>query len=302
LEDDFMLFSDYLLAADNNYFLYRDFQSRNIMLKDGKVYFIDYQGGRKGALQYDLASLLYDAKANIPEEERAELLEFYLQELAKYKTVDREKFISLFDGYVLIRIMQAMGAYGFRGFFEKKKHFLKSIPFALKNLQILLKKSTIEVKLPELMKVLREVSQSEYLKSLGESKKSRLTVTIKSFSYKKGIPVDTSGNGGGFVFDCRAVHNPGRYAEYKQSTGKDKDVIQFLEEKSAMAEFMNPVISLVSQSVEVYMERGFTSLSVSFGCTGGQHRSVYAAEKLAQYLTNKYPVTVVLQHIEQENK
>lgn len=302
LEDDFMQFSDYLLAADNNYFLYRDFQSRNIMLKDGKVYFIDYQGGRKGALQYDLASLLYDAKANIPEEERAELLEFYLQELSKYKPVDREKFISLFDGYVLIRIMQAMGAYGFRGFFEKKKHFLKSIPFALKNLQILLQKSTIEVKLPELMKVLQEVSQSEYLKSLGESKKSKLTVTIKSFSYKKGIPVDTSGNGGGFVFDCRAVHNPGRYAEYKQSTGKDKDVIQFLEEKSEMAKFMAPVMSLVSQSVEVYMERGFTSLSVSFGCTGGQHRSVYAAEKLAQYLTNKYPVTVVLQHIEQENK
>jgi aminoglycoside/choline kinase family phosphotransferase len=302
LEDDFMLFSDYLLAADNSYFLYRDFQSRNIMLKDGKVYFIDYQGGRKGALQYDLASLLYDAKANIPEEERAELLEFYLQELSKYKPVDRDKFISLFDGYVLIRIMQAMGAYGFRGFFEKKKHFLKSIPYALKNLQILLKKSTIEVQLPELMKVLQEVCQSEYLKSLGESKKSKLTVTIRSFSYKKGIPVDTSGNGGGFVFDCRAVHNPGRYAEYKQLTGKDKEVIQFLEEKSAIAEFMAPVISLVSQSVEVYTERGFTSLSVSFGCTGGQHRSVYAAEKLAQYLTNKYPVTVVLQHIEQENK
>ncbi|MBC8003969.1 MAG: phosphotransferase [Verrucomicrobia bacterium] len=302
LEDDFEVFSDYLLAADNNYFLYRDFQSRNIMLKDNKVFFIDYQGGRKGALQYDLASLLYDAKADIPNQEREELLDFYLEELSKYKEVDRDKFTSLFDGYVLIRIMQAMGAYGFRGFFEKKKHFLKSIPYALKNLETLLAKSTIEVKLPELMKVLKEVCQSSFLKSLGKEKKSKLTVTIRSFSYKKGIPVDTSGNGGGFVFDCRAIHNPGRYTEYKQSTGKDTEVIQFLEEKSAMAEFLTPIITLISQSVEVYLKRGFTSLSVGFGCTGGQHRSVYAAEKMAEYLRNKYPVTVVLQHIEQDNK
>ena len=302
LEDDFEVFSDYLLGADNNYFLYRDFQSRNIMLKDDKVYFIDYQGGRKGALQYDLASLLYDAKADIPNDEREELLDFYLDELSKYKEVDREKFISLFDGYVLIRIMQAMGAYGFRGFFEKKKHFLKSIPYALKNLETLLANSTIEVKLPELMKVLKEVCHSAFLKSLGEEKKNKLTVTIRSFSYKKGIPVDTSGNGGGFIFDCRAIHNPGRYLEYKQLTGKDRQVIEFLEEKSAMADFLTPVIHLISHSVEVYLERGFTSLSVGFGCTGGQHRSVYAAEKLAEYLRNKYPVTVVLQHIEQDNK
>jgi len=302
LEDDFMLFCDYLMGADNNYFLYRDFQSRNIMLKDGKVYFIDYQGGRKGALQYDLASLLYDAKANIPDNERAELLDFYLDELSKYQQVDKEKFIALFDGYVLIRIMQAMGAYGFRGFYEKKEHFLKSIPYALKNMETLLAKSTIEVKLPELFKVLKAVCQSSALKSLGEEQQNKLTVTISSFSYKKGIPIDLTGNGGGFVFDCRAIHNPGRYTEYKQLTGKDKDVMQFLEEKSAMAEFMAPVINLVSQSVEVYLERGFTSLSVNFGCTGGQHRSVYAAEKLAAYLTNKYPITLVLQHIEQDNK
>jgi aminoglycoside/choline kinase family phosphotransferase len=299
LEDDFQAFSDYLLAVDNNAFLYRDFQSRNVMLKDEKVYFIDYQGGRKGALQYDLASLLYDAKANIPEAEREELLEFYLDELNQYKQVDREKFKSLFGGYVLIRIMQAMGAYGFRGFYEKKEHFLKSIPFALKNLETLLAKNTIQVRLPELFKVLKAVTESVFLKTISPSN-DRLTVRVSSFSYKKGIPYDPSGNGGGFVFDCRAIHNPGRYLEFKHLTGKDPQVQEFLEEKSTIASFMASVISLVSQSVEVYSSRGFSHLCVSFGCTGGQHRSVYAAEKLAEYLRNNYPVTVVLQHVEQD--
>jgi len=299
LEDDFQTFSDYLLAVDNNAFLYRDFQSRNVMLKDGKVYFIDYQGGRKGALQYDLASLLYDAKANIPEAEREELLEFYLDELSQYKQVNRDKFKALFGGYVLIRIMQAMGAYGFRGFYEKKEHFLKSIPFALKNLETLLARNTIQVKLPELFKVLKAVTESVFLKTISPSN-DRLTVRVSSFSYKKGIPHDPSGNGGGFVFDCRAIHNPGRYLEYKHLTGKDQQVQEFLEEKSTIASFMESVISLVSQSVEVYSSRGFSHLCVSFGCTGGQHRSVYAAEKLAEYLRNNYPVTVVLQHVEQD--
>lgn len=301
LEDDFQNFSDYLLAVDNNAFLYRDFQSRNIMLKDGKVYFIDYQGGRKGALQYDLASLLYDAKANIPEAEREELLEFYLDELSQYKHIDRSKFKSLYDGYVLIRIMQAMGAYGFRGFYEKKEHFLKSIPFALKNLETLLAKNTIQVELPELFKVLKAVTESTFLKTISPVN-DRLTVRISSFSYKKGIPADPSGNGGGFVFDCRAIHNPGKYLEFKHLTGKDPQVQQFLEEKSQMPEFLTLVFGLVKQSVEVYMSRGFSHLAVSFGCTGGQHRSVYAAEKLAGYLKNNFPVTVVLQHIEQESK
>ena len=299
LEDDFQTFSDYLLAVDNHAFLYRDFQSRNIMLKDGKVYFIDYQGGRKGALQYDLASLLYDAKANIPEAEREELLEFYLDELSLYKHTDHAKFKSLFGGYVLIRIMQAMGAYGFRGFYEKKEHFLKSIPFALKNLETLLEKNTIQAKLPELFKVLKAVTESEFLKSISPQN-DRLTVRISSFSYKRGIPKDPSGNGGGFVFDCRAIHNPGRYLEFKHLTGKDIQVQEFLEKKSTMADFLSAVFKLVSHSVEVYSSRGFSHLCVNFGCTGGQHRSVYAAEKLAEYLKNNYPVMVVLQHIEQD--
>jgi len=299
LEDDFDVFTDYLLKTDCNYFLYRDFQSRNIMIHEEKLFFIDYQGGRKGALQYDVASLLYDAKANIPEAEREELLEFYLDELNQYKHTDRDKFKSLFCGYVLIRIMQAMGAYGFRGFYEKKKHFLKSIPFALKNLETLLLNNTIQVKLPELFRVLKAVTESEFLKSISPNN-DKLTVRVSSFSYKRGIPADPSGNGGGFVFDCRAIHNPGKYEEYKHLTGKDPQVQKFLEEKSTIAGFLAPVFSLVSNSVEVYTLRGFSHLCVSFGCTGGQHRSVYAAEKMAEYLKNNYPVTVVLQHIEQD--
>jgi aminoglycoside/choline kinase family phosphotransferase len=299
LEDDFQGFCNYLLAAQNDFFMYRDFQSRNIMLRDGKVAFIDYQGGRKGALQYDLASLLYDAKADIPQDIRNQLLEFYLDELEKYLPIDRDEFKAYFTGYVLIRIMQAMGAYGFRGFYEKKEHFLKSIPFALENLKYLLQYNNIPVPLPELFKVLEAVSQSSKLKKIA-TPKAQLTVRITSFSYKKGLPIDPSGNGGGFIFDCRAIHNPGRYEEYKQLTGKDQQVVDFLESTSEMADFLMPVFTLVGQSVKTYLERGFSHLSVSFGCTGGQHRSVYAAEKLAKHLKEKFPVNVALSHREQD--
>jgi len=300
LEDDFQQFSNYLLSANSGFFLYRDFQSRNVMLKNDEVYFIDYQGGRQGALQYDLASLLYDGKADIPESVRAELFEFYLKELKKYLTVDEEQFTAFFKGFVLIRIMQAMGAYGFRGFYEKKEHFLKSIPYALKNLEYLLKDLKLPVKVPELFHVLDELTHSEVLKKIGK-KESDLTVRITSFSYKKGIPEDPSGNGGGHVFDCRAINNPGKYEEYKKLSGKDVAVQDFLEQKSEMGMFLESVKKLVEQSVKVYLERGFTHLSVSLGCTGGQHRSVYSAEKISEFLQNNYPVNVVLTHREQDN-
>ena len=299
LEDDFQLFSNYLLSASSNYFLYRDFQSRNVMLKNDDVYFIDYQGGRRGALQYDLASLLYDGKADIPESVRQQLFDFYISELKKYMKVDEERFTAYFKGFVLIRIMQAMGAYGFRGFYEKKEHFLKSIPFALKNLEFLLKDLRLPVDLPELVSVMKQLIKSEVLKEIGKTQ-SELTVRITSFSYKKGIPEDPSGNGGGFVFDCRAIHNPGRYDEYKKLSGKDLAVQQFLERKSEMGLFLESAKRLVEQSVKVYLERGFTHLCVSFGCTGGQHRSVYSAEKLGEFLQNNYPVNVVVIHREQD--
>ena len=299
LEDDFQLFSNYLLSASSGFFMYRDFQSRNVMLKEDEVYFIDYQGGRQGALQYDLASLLYDGKADIPESVRSQLFQFYVNELKKYMTVDEEKFTAYFKGFVLIRIMQAMGAYGFRGFYEKKEHFLKSIPYALKNLELLLEGVNLPVELPELFNVLEQLIHSEVLKEIGQVK-TNLTVRVTSFSYKKGIPADPSGNGGGHVFDCRAINNPGRYVEYKKLTGKDLAVQEFLEQKSEIGIFLNSVKVLVNQSVKNYLEREFTHLSVSFGCTGGQHRSVYSAEKIAEHLKNNFPVNVVLVHREQE--
>jgi aminoglycoside/choline kinase family phosphotransferase len=298
LEDDFQSFANYLLETECDYFMYRDFQSRNIMLYKDEPWFIDYQGGRKGALQYDLASLLYDSKADIPQSVREELIDAYLNELGKLHPVDKDKFIQYFYGYVLIRMMQAMGAYGFRGFYEKKEHFLKSIPYALANLKIVLDKFSFPVELPELEKVLRSLPDSAVLKKIA-AKKSELTVRICSFSYKKGIPEDPSGNGGGYVFDCRAVHNPGRYEEYKEITGKDESVIKFFEEKSDMEEFLNPVFKLIDQSVETYMERKFNHLSVNFGCTGGQHRSVYATERLSEHLSTKYDVNIIKIHREQ---
>ncbi len=299
LEDDFQAFSDYLLSAPSDFFLYRDFQSRNVMLKDGEVFFIDYQGGRRGALQYDLASLLYDGKADIPQAIRNELFHFYLAELEDYMDVDEKQFTSFFYGFVLIRIMQAMGAYGFRGFYEKKEHFLKSIPYAIKNLEGLLPELKLPVELPHLTHVLALLTQSEKLKEIGQSPRN-LTIRITSFSYKKGIPADPSGNGGGFVFDCRALNNPGRHPEFKNLTGRDLAVQEFLEQKSEMEWFLQPVKALVDQSVKNYLDRGFSHLAVNFGCTGGQHRSVYAAEKLAAHLRNNFQVNVVLIHREQQ--
>ena len=299
LEDDFTSFTDYLLKAESTFFMFRDFQSRNIMLRDNEPWFIDYQGGRQGALQYDLASLLYDSKADIPELVREMLIDEYLDELQLIHPVDRKEFRQYFYGYVLIRMMQAMGAYGFRGFYEKKEHFLKSIPFALVNLEIVLRKIDLPVHLHELIRVMKSLPSAEILKNIAP-RQEVLTVDITSFSFKKGYPADHSGNGGGFVFDCRSVSNPGRYDQYKSLTGKDAAVIKFFEEDSDMEEFLMPIFSVVERTVEKYSERKFTHLSVSFGCTGGQHRSVYSAERMAAYLRNKFPVRVVIHHREKD--
>src|SRR5690606_37774905 len=221
LERDFKRFTSFLLKADRNHFLYRDFQSRNIMLREGEPWFIDYQGGRKGALQYDIASLLYDAKAALPKEVRQQLLEHYLQALGSFLPVDRERFLEFFRGYVLVRIMQAMGAYGYRGFFERKIRFLQSVPPAIDNLESILAGEWLPIEVPELRAVLERICEAGSLRERPARQKPGLTVHIGSFAFKHGYPQDVGGHGGGFVFDLRALHNPGRYAEYTELSGLD---------------------------------------------------------------------------------
>ena len=299
LEDDFNKLMEYLLTAESEFFLYRDFQSRNIMVKDDEVYFIDYQGGRRGALQYDVASLLYDAKADLTPELRERLLNIYLDTLAEYMPVDRKEFISYFQGFVLIRIMQAMGAYGYRGYFERKSHFLLSVPYAVRNLKSILDSWSLPIQLPELTKALHFIINSDFVKPYQPGE--RLTVLVQSFSFKKSIPQDPSPNGGGFVFDCRALPNPGREKRFAHNTGQDACIVEYLEQYSVVEEFKKHVFAIVDQAVDNYLERRFDHLMVSFGCTGGQHRSVYFAEQTAKHIREKYPaVNVVLRHTEQE--
>lgn len=297
LENDFDRLILYLLKAGSSFFMYRDFQARNILVHEGKPWFIDYQGGRRGPLQYDLASLLFQVKADLPFDFREEMLHWYLDCLAKHLKVDRESFISYYYGFVLIRLLQVMGAYGFRGYFERRAHFLQSIPYAIENIKWWLENVQIEPQLPELMKALRTIAVTD-VKTPFAKVQEGLTVSVNSFSYKSGVPIDYSGNGGGFVFDCRALPNPGRYEHFKSFTGRDVSVIQFFEREPLVDKFLANVYKLVDQSVLEYQKRGFSSLQVNFGCTGGQHRSVFCAESLSRYLEEKYSMQVTLYHSE----
>ena len=362
MENDFENFAGVLLQEQADTFLYRDFQSRNVMIHNGKPYFIDFQGGRKGPVYYDVASFLWQAKANFPDELRNELLDVYLKALSKYQPhINQLNFKKRLRYFVLFRILQVLGAYGFRGYIEKKPHFIESIPFALNNLKELLQNDFPEIPyLKELLPLnplkgtwseqkpkssgvsarrslrLRRVknkallckyasqrlafsndvvgdyaerlvvkdyaecqAQSNYGLSRSKSPLGDLGVTIYSFSYKKGIPEDASGNGGGYVFDCRAIHNPGKQEEFKQLTGLDQPVIDFLEKDGEILTFMEEIYKLADKHIERYIERGFTNLMFSFGCTGGQHRSVYAAQRLYEHIMENYNVKVKIIHREQ---
>ena len=295
LEDDFHQMCHVLLQDTSSTFLYRDFQSRNVMVKDGEPYFIDFQGGFQGPVQYDVASFLWQAKAKYPKELREELLSEYIKALRKYTTVDETDFRHQLRHFVLFRTLQVLGAYGFRGYFEKKPHFIQSVPFAIDNLRELLREDYPEY--PYLCELLRKLTE---LKQFSDEREKRiLEVKVMSFAYKKGIPNDPSGNGGGFVFDCRAINNPGKYERYTPFTGLDDSVIRFLEEDGEITDFLNHVYSLVDPSVKRYMDRGFTNLMVCFGCTGGRHRSVYSAQHMAEHLHKKFGVKVHLIHREQ---
>ncbi len=300
LELDFGRLTKFLLSADRNYFLYRDFQSRNVMLLAGNPFFVDYQGGRRGALQYDIASLLYDAKADLPSELRQQLLDHYLDKLASYIKLDREAFMQHYYAYVYVRIMQALGAYGFRGFYERKPHFLQSVPYALKNVRWLLHNVKLPIALPTLMDAFQSILGSDKLQGLA-SGTGNITVQIHSFSFHRGPVKDETGHGGGFVFDARSLPNPGREERFRTLTGQDQPVADYLNQEESVHQFLSNAMALVDASVSDYQRRGFKSLVVSFGCTGGQHRSVYLAEQLAGHLRGRSGVEVMVQHRELEN-
>jgi aminoglycoside/choline kinase family phosphotransferase len=296
LETDFARLTKFLLSARHDYFLYRDFQSRNVMLRDGEPFFVDYQGGRKGALQYDIASLLYDAKADLPPELRTQLLDHYLAELGRLLDLRRDEFMQHYYAYVYVRIMQAMGAYGFRGFYERKPHFLQSVPYAVQNIRWLLHNVELPIALPALMDAFRAMLSSEKLQHAAAGP-THLVVRVCSFSFHRGLPKDESGHGGGFVFDCRALPNPGREERFQELTGRDPSVSEYLDGHESVRDFWTSARSLVDASVDGYQRRGFTSLMVSFGCTGGRHRSVFFAERLAKHLRDRTGVEVVLRHL-----
>lgn len=293
LEADFETIKQAAASADCQFFMFRDFQSRNIMLKNGEPYYIDFQGGKRGPLMYDVASVLYQAKAKFSEKLRNELFDSYIAALQTLIPADRELLFRQFKLFALIRTLQVLGAYGFRGYYEKKKHFIESIPAAVKNLKDLLALKFIN--LPYIEAIASKIDIAEPVPDNYDG----LTVTVYSFSYKKGIPADSE-NGGGFVFDCRGQHNPGRYDEYKSLTGRDQPVIDFLKANSTIDDFLAKAIGIVEPSIETYQRRGFKNLMVSFGCTGGQHRSVYCAQNFAEQIGRKFDVRVKLIHRELE--
>ena len=301
LGKDFEAFADFVSQTPCDFFMYRDFQSRNIMVKDNELYFIDFQGGRKGPLNYDVVSLLYQVKAQIPQAVREELIQYYKEELKQFVNPEEVKFDTYQPYFVYLRLLQVLGAYGFRGLIQKKSHFIESIPYALKEIQALAQTQPLN-DYPELQHIIEQFNKIEQrYQTIIQPPTGKLTVTVNSFSFRKGYPNDLSGNGGGFVFDCRALPNPGREPEFKTKTGRDWEVIDYLMAKPPVHVFLDHVKSIVSQSVENYKERHFSNLMVSFGCTGGQHRSVFFAQTIYEWLKKTYPdIHLKLNHIERK--
>ena len=295
LDGDFNLFSRYLGQVPGKFFMYRDFQSRNVMVVDEQLYFIDFQGGRQGPLQYDLGSLLFQARAEIPENIRKQILNYYLTQLDQYNLVNCSNFTDYYYDFVLVRILQTLGAYGFRGLIQQKPHFIKSIPLALKNLNEVLARTVIPLKCKYLYKLLVHLTESE--QNCQQSPEQKLKLTVYSFAYPSGIPGDKQGHGGGFVFDCRCLDNPGKIEKYANLTGKSKSVQEYLQSRPEVIRWLNSVFDIVDQAVNTYQQRSFNSLTVCFGCTGGRHRSVFCAEKLKQHLMDKFDINLELIHL-----
>ena len=299
LEEAFNAFVNYLVSIPHKYFMYRDFQSRNIMIHNNKTFFIDYQGGRLGPVQYDLASLLYDSKANLSLEEKNILFNYYYEKFSQVEKVEKKKFEDYFYAIALIRILQAFGAYGYRGIYEQKSLFLKSIPYAIKNLKSLLSIGRFNFGATYLFEILHSlINNKNWQKyAIFDDEPEKLTVTISSFSYKTKLPFDNSGNGGGFVLDCRSLPNPGRIDQYKDLTGEDVEVINFFKTKPEVNKYLQNVFALLEFSINNYLKRDFKHLSVFFGCTGGQHRSVYCANRTAEHLKEIFGNKIIIKKI-----
>lgn len=296
LQDEFEKFALMLTEEPSDTFMHRDFNARNVIIRDSQPYFIDFQGGRKGPIYYDVASFVYHARAGYPAALQARMLECYLAGLQKYMEVDRGSFIEKLKWFRLFRMLQILGAYGFRGLVEQKADFVVTIPPALEVLKGLA--GDICGEFPYMAELIEKLAALPRFAKRNED--GALEVTVTSFSYRRGVPCDPSGNGGGYVFDCRALNNPGRYPQYKSDTGRDESVIKFLEDDGGVFGFMAHVYGVLDPHVETFLARGFTSLMLSFGCTGGQHRSVYCAEQAARHIAAKYPqVRVRLIHREQ---
>lgn len=298
LETDFDNLCRFVEQTPSTFFMYRDFQARNILLVDGEPWFIDFQGGMQGPLQYDVASLLFQARAGLSVEMRNKLLQYYVEQLKTYNADAAKEFMKTFDTFVFIRILQTLGAYGLRGLIEKKAHFISSILPALSNAQELLRTLQSQIALPEIERCITASLESTIIKKMTEEKKMK--VSVNSFSFKRGVPTDHTGNGGGFVFDCRALPNPGKLDIYKPLTGKDQPVIDYLNAEPDVHEFIADAIKMVEKSVTRYQQRGFSNLMVNFGCTGGRHRSVFCAEAIAKHLIANFDVQIELHHLEQE--
>ncbi len=324
LQEDFGQLSNDIDALSNTgkSLILRDFQARNIMIKQSfgnrseiennkdpyKLYFIDYQGCRIGPPEYDVASFLWQASAHYPQILREKLIEDYIEARTALLPTSKDEIRNRLNLMVLFRTMQVLGAYGFRGLIQKKEYFVRSIPPAIDNLKEILAAGAAdnyhylkEILYGVIKSNATPMSSKPTAAAIPNTSRGELTVTVYSFSYKKGIPKDESGNGGGYVFDCRSTHNPGRYEQYKKMTGLDQPVIKFLEDDGEITKFLDHVYALIEHHTERYISRGFTNLMVSFGCTGGQHRSVYSAQHLAEHLHARFPhIRIHLIHREQD--
>jgi aminoglycoside/choline kinase family phosphotransferase len=295
LEQDFTGISRQLASVDNKYFMYRDFQSRNILKHKNDLYFVDYQGGRRGPLFYDLASLLFEARVRLLPDFREELTDFYMDELSGRIKINRQEFLGHYYLFVFLRILQVLAAYGLRGYAQNKSIFLRSYPFAVNNMEWLLDKGLVKLNAPELLKAVEKVLKVDEIRESYVEPES-LNIYVHSFSFKSGIPRDFSGHGGGFVFDCRVLPNPGRYDEFREMTGTDEPVKNFLEKHKEVSDFLANIRNIMDIAIKDYLNRGMNQLMVSFGCTGGQHRSVYCATKIAEYISEKYNLKTILVH------